>query len=207
MDNNFITRVFIIALVLLSTAFHEMAHALVATWLGDPTPGRHGRLTLNPIPHLQPVLTAVILPVVMFLTTGGMMILATTPINPSYFRHPLRDHALVAVAGPIMNVVCAAVMIGALWIPGLAQPYSISDGALRGAVYINLIMAVFNMMPLPPLDGYWIVRAVLPLQVRRATDQWAANRFSFLLVILVGSNLMQFFYLPIRSVLSAVLPN
>ncbi len=118
-DIDLLTRAFIAALVILSTAFHEMGHAFVATWLGDPTPGRHGRLTFNPIPHLQPVLTAIVLPLVTILSNYGFMILATTPVDPSRLRKPLRDQALVAVAGPIMNVVCAAVMLGILWIPGM----------------------------------------------------------------------------------------
>ncbi|MEI6234259.1 MAG: site-2 protease family protein [Planctomycetota bacterium] len=181
-----------IVLVLLSTAFHEMAHAFVATWLGDPTPGRNGRLTLNPIPHLQPVFTAVLLPVMMFMTQGSMMILASTPINPSYFRRPLRDHALVAVAGPITNIICAAVMIGILWIPNAVNLYSVSGFALSHACYLNLILAAFNMLPIPPLDGYWIFRIILPLQVRTQTDRLASSQASFIIVILLGSYLIGF---------------
>src|SRR6185295_629791 len=100
-------QVFVIVMLLLSTAFHEMAHAFTAYLLGDPTPGRHGRLTLNPIPHLQPVMTAVILPVIMYLSGMGLMMMAFTPIDPTKFRKPLRDRALVAVAGPITNIVLA----------------------------------------------------------------------------------------------------
>ena len=206
MGNRFIAQVFIIVLVLLSTAFHEMAHAFVATWLGDPTPGRNGRLTMNPIPHLQPVFTAVLLPVVMFLSGYGMMILASTPINPSYFKRPLRDHALVAIAGPIMNVICAAFLLGLLWIPGVSQPQSISKVALEWAIYLNLILAVFNLIPIPPLDGYWIFRLILPFEMRRKTDELARTQFTFIIVILVGSYVIGYFDEPILRIVGRLVP-
>jgi Zn-dependent protease len=183
-----------------------MAHAITATWLGDPTPGRNGRLTLNPIPHLQPVLTAVILPVVMFLTTSGMMILATTPINPAYFKNPLRDRAIVSVAGPIANILCALVMLGVLWIPNGVQRGSISSVALQWGIFMNFILAAFNMLPLPPLDGYWIARTALPLELRRHTDQFAASQFSFLIVIVVGSKVMEYLDVPILEFVRTLLP-
>ncbi len=202
----FLADVLTIVLVLLSTAFHEFAHALTATWLGDPTPGRNGRLTLNPIPHLQPVLTAVVLPVVMYLTNHGFMILATTPINPSKFKHPLRDRAIVSVAGPIANVICAAVMIGILWIPGAVERGSVSFIGIVWAILLNFVIAAFNMLPIPPLDGYWIFRTVLPLGLRMQTDELARSQASFLVVIVVGSFVMQYVDQPIIEFVIRLLP-
>ena len=208
-SNIFASKVFIIALVLLSTAFHEMAHAFTATYFGDPTPGRNGRLTLNPIPHLQPVFTAVILPVIMFLTSGILLGLATTPIDPSRFRRPLRDHALVALAGPVTNLFCAAVLIGILWIPGVWQTYgpvTVTMYALKWSAFMNLLLAAFNLMPLPPLDGYWILRSVLPLELRMQTDGFARSPFSFILVLIVGGQIVSYFDAPLARLLGHLLP-
>lgn len=207
MDPIFLTKVFVIALVLLSTAFHEMAHAFTANYFGDPTPGRHGRLTINPIPHLQPLWTAVILPVIMFLSSGILLGLAQTPIDPSRFRHPLRDHAIVAVAGPITNVLCAGVLTAIMWIPGVWQSgQTVSMLALFFAAFMNLILAVFNMLPLPPLDGYWIIRPLLPLQLRMHSDAFARSPFSLLLLLLVGGTLVSYFYPPLLTLMAYVVP-
>jgi len=203
------TRVLIIAILILSTAFHEMAHAFTATWLGDPTPGRNGRLTLNPIPHLQPILTAIILPLMMFLSGNGFMILAQTPIDPSRFKHPLRDHALVAIAGPLTNIVCAFILIGVRWIPGMQnqdEPHA-SMFALECAAYFNFVLAIFNLFPLPPLDGYWIVRSILPLGIRRMADDFSRNQFSLIICLLVGSRLVSLFKPFLKVLMHALLPN
>lgn len=207
-DGDLYLNVLVISILILSTAFHEMAHAYVATWLGDPTPGRHGRLTINPFPHLQPVLTAIIIPLVMYLSRSGFMILAQTPIDPSRFKKPLRDHALVAVAGPITNMLCAFVLLGALWIPGIWEsgPETIRMTALKTAGYYNVVLAVFNMLPFPPLDGYWIVRGALPLHARRATDNFARQSFSLIICLLVGSQVMQLFEPAIVRFVVALLP-
>src|SRR5689334_2440199 len=100
-----IANLFVVGFVIYGTSLHEMGHAFVAAWLGDPTPGKHGRLTWNPLPHLSPTMTAIVAPIVFFLTSHGrsLFCLATTPVDPTKFRRPLRDHALVAVAGPFMN--------------------------------------------------------------------------------------------------------
>ena len=208
MELVFVTKVFVIVLVLLSTAFHEMAHAFSAYYFGDPTPGRYGRLTIDPIPHLQPVWTAVILPVVMFLSSDIILGLAKTPIDPSRFRHPLRDHALVALAGPVTNVLCACVLVGILWIPGVWQrdQLTISMMALYWSAFMNLILAVFNLLPLPPLDGYWIARPLLPLPLRRQTDAFAKSPFSLLLLLLVGGSLVSHFVGPLESIMHVVVP-
>ncbi len=207
--NDLFTKAMIIGLVILSTAIHEMGHAFVATWLGDPTPGRNGRLTLNPIPHLQPVITAIIMPIIMFLSNFGLFILAATPIDPSKFRHPLRDQALVAVAGPIMNVVCAAVLLGILWIPGVWNPEdtTVTMYAVWYASAMNLILAAFNMIPLPPLDGYRILRTALPLQLRIQTDNFARSPYCFMVALVVGSSIIPHVADPIFNFVAKLLPH
>ncbi len=195
MEPDFVSRLIIVALVIYGTSLHELGHAYVATWLGDPTPGRHGRLTLNPIPHLDPLLTAVILPLVLYMTGGYLMCLALTPIDPSRFRRPLRDHMLVAVAGPVMNFLLMGVMVAILWIPGLwkfdeyGRP-TYNMIVLFHAAYWNLILGLFNLMPIPPLDGYWIVRPLLPLSLRRSTDELARMGMMSLALVMIGGRFL-----------------
>lgn len=194
MDGEMSVRIGVVMLVIYATSLHELAHAFVAHWLGDNTPGRHGRLTFNPIPHLKPVETAIILPVIGYLIGYGLLCMAFTPINPSRFRHPLRDRALVAVAGPLMNLAFMGLLVGVMWF-AVRRVESPSDNLLMhvlyGAGFWNLILAAFNLLPLPPLDGYWIVRGLLPLRTRMATDAFAENPIlGFVLVIFVGSALL-----------------
>jgi Zn-dependent protease len=207
LSEEFIIKLLIIALVIYGTSLHEMAHAYVATWLGDPTPGRAGRLTLNPIPHLNPPFTAIILPAVMFLSSGGLICLAQTPIDPSRFRRPLRDHALVALAGPAMNLLFMGVLIGVLWIPGVWNPNFTAIVFAYAALW-NLILAVFNLLPLPPLDGYWFVRAFLPLRLRIHTDSFARmGMVSLVLVLVVGSYAISYLEPYLSQVFAALLPH
>ena len=203
----------IIALVIYGTSLHEMGHAFVAYWLGDPTPGRHGRLTFNPLAHLKPVFTAIILPALMFFSGGGLLCMAQTPVDPSRFRRPLRDHALVALAGPLMNFAFAALLIGVLWLPNMMQghwlrsPENYATAIIPWAAFWNLIMAVFNLLPIPPLDGYWIIRSALPLRWRIQTDALARNgMISLLLALIVGSYLIGQIDLPLLRAFNSVLP-
>lgn len=189
MSDELIIKFFTLLLVMYGTSLHEMAHAYVATWLGDPTPGQYGRLTLNPIPHLSPVLTAIVLPFVMFMSSGSLFMLATTPINPQRFSRPMRDRALVSVVGPIMNFLFAAVLIALLWSPFIER------GTFIWAVFIhasrwNLILGVFNLLPIPPLDGYWIVRGAVPLEKRIQLDALAVSPWALGVVLLLGGGLM-----------------
>ncbi len=194
MDGEMSVKIGVVLLVIYATSLHELAHAFVAHWLGDNTPGKHGRLTFNPIPHLTPIETAVILPIVGFLIGYGLLCMAFTPINPSRFKRPLRDRALVAVAGPLMNLAFMGFLVGVMWF-AVRRVDSPSTNllmvVLREAGFWNLILAAFNLMPLPPLDGYWIVRGLLPLRTRMATDAFAGNpMLGFVLVIFVGSALI-----------------
>jgi Zn-dependent protease len=193
MDGQMIVALGVVGLVIYGTSLHEMAHAYVATWLGDPTPGRNGRLTSNPIPHLTPFLTAVVLPLVGYLSFGSMLCMAYTPIDPTKFRRPLRDRALVAVAGPITNLLFMGLLVGILWLPGVWQRGEMTYLMVIAykAAFFNLMLACFNLLPIPPLDGYWIIRGALPLQLRMQADTLARNpMIGLLLVFVVGSMIL-----------------
>jgi Zn-dependent protease len=198
-DLNMTAKIMVVSLIIFSTALHEMAHAFTATWLGDPTPGRCGRLTLNPIPHLQPAFTAIILPLLMFLSGRGLMILAQTPINPTRFRRPLRDQALVAVAGPLTNLAFGAVSLILLWILWTPEQKNLAAIVLEEVIVWSVILAIFNMMPIPPLDGYRIIRAFLPFSLRRPLDDFASGGAGIIVVFVLGGALVQVVAAPVIS--------
>ena len=158
-----ISAVIWILAILLSLAVHEYAHAKYADWAGDPTPRSQGRVTLNPIAHLDPLGTLLII-IVAFLGYGigwGKPV----PVNPGYFRSPRRDWALCAFVGPLSNVVLA--VLSALLLRGLllleAVPLpSILIDFLLVMVLANIGLALFNMIPLHPLDGSKVLSGFLP---------------------------------------------
>jgi Zn-dependent protease len=175
-DNLAITA-YALPLVLLAFAWHEMAHAYTAMWFGDPTPKEHGRKTLNPIKHLDPVGTIML--VVSMVLFGFPMGFAVTPVNESKMRNPRWHGAIVALAGPVTNIVlCILSAVGFVLIAESTNfdplVQRIGDGAimLRALYYsmiFNAFLAVFNLLPIPPLDGGRIVGAFMDDHTRA---QW-----------------------------------
>ncbi|MCY3023488.1 MAG: site-2 protease family protein [Planctomycetota bacterium] len=209
MEADPIVKVCVIALVIYSTSLHEMGHAFVASWLGDPTPGRYGRLTLNPIPHLSPPLTAIVFPTVFYLIGGGLFCLAMTPVNPSRMRYPLRDYALTSLAGPVTNFLFAGILLGILWIPGVWQyPPVYIMAVLTRAAWWCLVLGLFNLLPIPPLDGYGILRVVLPLPLRQQGDALARmGMMSLVIVMMVGSAVFGYIEAPLAALYVRLLPS
>ncbi|MFI5361017.1 MAG: site-2 protease family protein [Elusimicrobiota bacterium] len=152
-------------LVMISLILHEIGHAKVAKALGDPTAANLGRASFNPatwLKHVDPILTIAV-PIVTALSTGMIFGGAkAVPVNEAYFKHPARDMAKVAFAGPAVNLALAA--FGALAYAGAVACGlgPIVLGALTGFVFINAVLALFNLMPIPPLDGGHLLIAVLP---------------------------------------------
>ncbi|MHB1950626.1 MAG: site-2 protease family protein [Acidiferrobacteraceae bacterium] len=153
--------------ILFAVTVHEVAHGWVAKQLGDPTAERLGRLTLNPIRHIDPIGTVVV-PLLLFLTTHFMFGWAKpVPITWENLRHPKRDVALVALAGPGANLLMA--LLWALVVRfSVALPPSAGWAAVplsymgESGVLINVIFMVFNLFPVPPLDGGRVVAGLLP---------------------------------------------
>lgn len=152
------TFLYLVPFLLVSLVLHELAHAYVATWLGDPTPRQHGRLTLNPISHLDPLGTA------MFAITALVSDFIfgwakPVMVQPRFFRRPQLDMALVAAAGPATNFLIALVCVGLL-VHGDFEGTTFD--VLARAYQVNIVLGIFNLIPIPPLDGSRIAGAILP---------------------------------------------
>lgn len=173
-----------ILLVLVMLPVHELAHAWVATKLGDDTPRWHGRLTFNPFAHLDLWGT-------LMLVLFGFGYAKPVPVNPRNFRNPRRDMALVSLAGPLSNLLMAVLV---LLLFRLLKLMPITSGAILmiGATLVNIVipinigLAVFNLLPIPPLDGSRIFSAILP-------SRWAfwmaqhEHQIRILLIILLAT--------------------
>jgi Zn-dependent protease len=161
----------LLAVVVPSIILHEISHGVVALWFGDDTAKRAGRLTLNPIPHIDPFGT-LILPAVLTLAGAGAFGYAKpVPVNVGRLRHPRNEGLLVSLAGPATNILLALASV--VWLR-YVRPHALFDIGLFGdhaplidriifdLGYINVILATFNLLPLPPLDGSAIVERLLP---------------------------------------------
>ena len=170
--------------LLIAVTVHELAHALVADRLGDPTARSLGRLTLNPLPHIDPLGA-------LAFVLAGFGWAKPVPVNARNFRHPLRDMTWVAAAGPIANFLAA---FAALVLYLELKPAGIvPDGAFRALEYIfkfNLILGIFNLIPLPPLDGGHFLPYLLPRGAARALH--GVERYGMLiLLVLVFTGIVQ----------------
>jgi Zn-dependent protease len=166
---------------LFALTLHELAHGYVAWRLGDPTAKNEGRLTLNPLKHIDPL--GVVAFIIMKIGWAKPV-----PVNPSYFRDPQKGMLFVALAGPGANVVLAivsAILVKALimfpvWpmfvLPPVAQ-------MLVASVWINVMLAVFNCLPIPPLDGSKVLMGVLPRDMARSYEKLEPFGFILLLIL------------------------
>jgi len=182
-----------IIILIFSVVLHEMAHGYAANWLGDPTARLAGRLTANPIPHLDPMMS-VILPGLLVVTGSPILFGAAKPVpyNPYNFTNQKWGEAIVAVAGPAANVAIA--IIFALLIRS-AELLALSPTFVTLAfqvVILNIFLALFNLVPIPPLDGSKILPKFLPLALamqyekfRRIFEQNVALGFGLVILLFV----------------------
>ncbi len=161
-----ISFIFAIAILIMSIVAHEVSHGYVANILGDPTARLAGRLTLNPLPHLD-VVGSFIVPVFTFFWGGFIFGWAKpVPYNPYNMQNPQRDGALVAAAGPLANILIVAVFSILI---RLSPVFGLPDSFIQLAslvVFLNILLAFFNLIPIPPLDGSKILFALLPYRLQ-----------------------------------------
>ena len=173
-----------LAALLAGGVVHEYGHAVSAKWLGDDTATKAGRLTLNPIPHLDPFMTFILPMLLVYLGMrpfGGMK---PVPLDPSKMRHPSWGLLLSALAGPAWQVMFA---FGVLAVGLLLSPWlhwnSMGMAFVKWGFAVNIVIAVFNLIPIPPLDGSRVLRHFLPEEGRRVLDQ--VERFFGLALIFI----------------------
>ena len=179
--------------VVAAIILHEISHGVVAWWFGDDTARRAGRLTLNPIPHIDPF-GSVIMPALGALS--GIPVFGwakPVPVNPNQMRNPRRDMLIVSLAGPITNLalmVVAAVVARALYHPSfgvtfLNQLPLAVQVALSFAV-VNMFLGIFNLLPIPPLDGSALLERVMPRQWLPGWQQFRPYGLFILLFLVVS---------------------
>jgi Zn-dependent protease len=193
MDIQEIIRSAIISIVpiIIAITFHEAAHGFVALKLGDRTAQALGRITLNPIKHIDPVGT-ILMPLMLYALSGGQFLFGyakPVPINPWNFRDHRKGMAISAAAGPGMNILLA--LISAILLKGLIMlsgtiPQAIWEPIglmLQSSVFVNIFLASLNLLPVPPLDGGRIVAGLLPQDLANKYDE--LERYGMVIVIIL----------------------
>lgn len=213
--NSIIAELYIVPILLFSVIIHEMAHGWMALRLGDPTARDAGRLTLNPVPHID-LWGSILIPLFSLLVAGRVFIAwaKPVPVNPAYFSNVRRDDILVSVVGPLSNILmallCAIAVIALGQLgpllegsssPLVAEAFSFFVRMFYGGLYLNVVLAVFNMLPVPPLDGSHVLASVLPARLAMSY-----RRIGFLGVFVILFLMrVPFFSAGFNAVLSAVL--
>lgn len=188
MNDSILQFIILAPAVLLALTVHEFAHGYVAFRLGDPTARALGRLTLNPLKHLDPLGT-----IAFFIFHIGWA--KPVPVNPAYFKNPQKDMLWVALAGPLTNLILAlvsALMTRIVWFLANILPYSALGEAvlvplnsiLIASVWINLVLCIFNFLPIPPLDGSRILAGLLPPDLARSYA--SIERYGFILILILA---------------------
>ncbi len=175
--------IFIIVILIMSVVIHELAHGYSALWLGDSTAKYAGRLTLNPIKHLDPV-GSVLVPLLLYILPGNLIFgwAKPVPYNPYNLRNQKWGEAIVAAVGPLTNILIAVIfgLIVRLNVVFGVFPPAFTDLASI-VVFMNIILAIFNLVPIPPLDGSKILFSVLPYHMQRF--RLVLEQFGLILVI------------------------
>jgi Zn-dependent protease len=185
-----IVKIFIIAFLIESIVLHEMAHGYVAWLFGDQTAKRQGRITFNPIPHIDPMWTIAI-PTIAYFLSGGTFIIGgakPVPVNPLNYRRPVLGDICVSVAGVAVNFLIAVIMILLLNIVHFfsGDPAStLVAYVLLNVALLNIVLAMFNLIPIPPLDGSHLFKYLLPQELRPGYDKLGRTGAGFIVLILV----------------------
>ena len=181
--------------IVIAMVVHEYSHARVADALGDYTPRMQGRLTLNPAAHVDPIGL-----LMLFLVHFGWA--KPVQINPNNFSNPRRDDILVSLAGPASNLITAFVTL-IIWVFMIKFGLNISEGTalvLNLIIRYNINFAIFNMLPIPPLDGSHILKQLLPYEMSRAYENLERYSFIFLILILF-TPILDYVFIPLQMII------
>ncbi|GAC1599232.1 MAG: site-2 protease family protein [Ramlibacter sp.] len=203
--NNLVQTLLVYALpVLFAITVHEAAHGYVARYLGDNTAYVLGRVTLNPLRHIDPVGT-VVMPLLLLFSTaaipGGPFLLGyakPVPVSFGRLRHPKRDMVWVALAGPVSNFIQAiawSLLLLALLASGIEETFFVQMA--RAGILVNLVLAVFNLFPVPPLDGGRVLAGLLPWRAGQVLARVEPFGFFIVLALMVPGILNRFWLGPL----------
>lgn len=202
-----IATIFIIVALIISIILHEMAHGYMADWLGDPTARLQGRLSLNPLVHIDP-LGSVVIPALLFLSNAGILFgwAKPVPYNPYNLRNQKWGEALVALAGPAVNILLALIFGALIRFGGAIGLDPAFTDLASYIVYINILLAFFNLIPIPPLDGSKIIQPFLPfaLQIRYRALAQAFERWGLIGTFLFIFIFINLFWGPFSKLVLAV---
>ncbi len=203
--------------ILVAIIMHEISHGFVANRLGDPTAKMMGRLTLNPASHID-LFGTIIMPIMIFIFTNGQFVFGyakPVPINPHNFKNPKKDMAISAAAGPLTNLSLAVLSIILLkyviipvsaFVPEAAElrilkPLSLM---LTASISLNTVLAVFNMIPIPPLDGGRVLMGLLPH--RQAEILGRIEPYGVMIVlVLMFTGIARYFIVPVINIILGLL--
>jgi len=206
--NDMIQTVAVYALpVLFAITLHEAAHAYAAKYFGDTTAYQQGRMSLNPVRHIDPFGT-ILIPIVMYFATGGAFLFGyakPVPIDFSRLRNPKKQMAWVALAGPAANLFMALLwMIFGVLLTALHMEEMFFMRMAQAGVLVNLVILALNLFPLPPLDGGRIVTSMLPIKYAIPYARIEPYGF-FILIGLMFLHALQYWLIPVMVISNAVL--
>jgi Zn-dependent protease len=224
MDLRYVYIFFQLVAFMFAISIHESAHAWMASRCGDPTARMLGRITLNPLKHIDPIGT-VLLPLVAALT--GLPVIGwakPTPVDPRNFKNPVRDDILTSVAGPASNFLVVIVsllalgilantsQVGAVVVHGMAHGMSLDVVGMTPVVLmiyelmlINVFLGIFNLIPVPPLDGSHVLRHFMPESVQSVYDR--VGFVGLILLVFFGGRLISMLMMPAVITLHRILAN
>ncbi|HEV2464319.1 MAG TPA: site-2 protease family protein [Acidobacteriaceae bacterium] len=218
-----VLKLFEFAILIFALSVHEAAHAWTASRLGDPTARMLGRMTLNPIKHIDPFGSILVPLAMLFLFPAGFLIgwAKPTPVTPRNFKNLRRDDILTTIAGPVSNFLSAIVATIFLILLAKLSPQggqmvlelirgNVGTSAVAAiglflylTIWLNIILAVFNLIPLPPLDGSHVLRHFLPYEALRMYDR--IGLIGLVLFLFLGGRILDMFVGPLLGYVNFVL--